>query len=78
MPNVTFVFSQNHIDRVQAAIPIRYGYRAILDDGTPNPESVAKFCRRIWLEMLIAAVQEHERNTARAAVTEPEQLIATY
>jgi hypothetical protein len=71
MPDVTFTFSAAHLTRAINAMTVRYGYSTTLPDGSANPETAAQFTKRTWRQMLVDAVLEHERNTARAAVADP-------
>lgn len=48
------------------ALCARFGYQALLPDGTANPQTKALFARDIVKDWITNEVRQHERGTAVA------------
>ena len=62
-------YSTTDLGRVVAALSVRHGYSATLENGKPNPQTPTEFVRRYLAGVAIAETLEHELATARSTVT---------
>jgi hypothetical protein len=51
---------------------LRFGYAAVLEDGTPNPQTKGEFVRGLIIKWMKREYKEHVDNTAKAAISNPE------
>ena len=54
-------------NRVTNGVCARYGYQAVFEDGTPNPETKAQFAKRMVILFIKRAVREAEMEAAAKA-----------
>jgi len=67
MASITITIPDAIASRVVNGFAIHYGYAAILQDGTPNPETKTQFAKRKLIELIKQAVKASEIQTAANA-----------
>lgn len=69
MATITLTVSAGDLARAVDALGTRWGYLAVLADGSPNPQSKGEFVRLQIAKWIKSEVHQHELATAQAAVT---------
>jgi DNA-binding LacI/PurR family transcriptional regulator len=81
MATITTNIPDADLQRTLDAICGVYGYSATLENGTSNPETPAKFCKRMVAAhvrgLVIHWESERDANAARAAAIEAAQINIT-
>jgi len=70
MTTITLTIPNPVTARVLDGFASHYGYKTILMDGSPNPETKGQFAKRKLLEIIKEAVRAAEIETARNAAAE--------
>jgi len=68
MATISITIPDAAMPRIIAAYCALFGYQAVLEDGTPNPETKAAFTKRMVIRHVRGIVTSYEGDTAVAAV----------